>query len=68
MTDGSGRQGVKHMIRILIAEDDPQCFQQMEQFIRDYSSETGRAFRITHYDNGEDLVERSTPWTISSSR
>lgn len=49
------------MIRVLIAEDDPQCFQQMEQFIRDYSSETGRAFRITHYDNGEDLVEQYRP-------
>lgn len=61
MTDGLRRQGVKHMIRILITEDDPQCFQQMEQFIRDYSGETGRAFRITHYDNGEDLVERYRP-------
>ena len=49
------------MIRVLIAEDDPQCFQQMEQFIQDYSGETGRAFQITHYDNGEDLVERYQP-------
>lgn len=56
-----GNRGVKHMIRVLIAEDDPQCFQQMEQFIRDYSGETGRAFQITHYDNGEDLVERYQP-------
>lgn len=49
------------MIRVLIAEDDPQCFLQMEQFIRDYSSETGRAFQITRYDNGEDLVEQYRP-------
>ena len=61
MADGPGRQGVKRMIRVLIAEDDPQCFQQMERFIRDYSSETSLAFRITHYDNGEDLVERYRP-------
>ena len=49
------------MIRILIAEDDQHCFQQMEQFIHDYSKETGRNFHITHYDNGEDLVERYRP-------
>ena len=49
------------MIRVLIAKDDPQCFLQMEQFIRDYSSETGRAFQITRYDNGEDLVEQYRP-------
>lgn len=49
------------MIHVLIAEDDPHCFQQLEQFIGDYSRETGRAFHITHYDNGEDLVERYRP-------
>lgn len=49
------------MVRILIAEDDSQCFQQLEQFLDDYSRETGRAFHITHYDNGEDLVERYRP-------
>ena len=66
--DTAGYQGLSlrrwraaHMIRVLIAEDDPQCFLQMEQFIRDYSSETGRAFQITRYDNGEDLVEQYRP-------
>ena len=49
------------MIRVLIAEDDPKCFQQLEQFINEYSRETGRVFRITRYDNGEDLVERYRP-------
>ena len=49
------------MIRIAIAEDDPQCFAQLEQFIGDYGRETGRAFQVTHYDNGEDLVERYRP-------
>ena len=49
------------MIRIAIAEDDPQCFAQLEQYIGDYGRETGRAFHITHYDNGEDLVERYQP-------
>lgn len=49
------------MIRIAIAEDDFQSFAQIEQFIMDYGRETGRAFQITHYDNGEDLVERYQP-------
>ena len=49
------------MIRIAIAEDDPQCYAQLEQYVNDYGKETGRAFHITHYDNGEDLVERYKP-------
>lgn len=49
------------MIRILIAEDDPQCLRQMEQFLSDYSQESGRTFHITRYNNGEDLVEHYQP-------
>ena len=49
------------MIRVLIAEDDAGCFRQLEQFLGDYSRETGRAFHITRYDNGEDLVEHYRP-------
>lgn len=49
------------MIRIAIAEDDRECFAQLERYIGDYGRETGRAFQITHYDNGEDLVERYAP-------
>jgi len=49
------------MIRVLIAEDDLQCFRQLEQFLADYSGETGRVFQVTHYDNGEDLVEHYQP-------
>ena len=49
------------MIRIAIAEDDLQCFAQIERYIGDFGRETGRTFRITHYDNGEDLVERYRP-------
>lgn len=49
------------MIRVLIAEDDPRCYQELERFLDDYSRETGRTFQITHYDNGEDLVERYRP-------
>ena len=49
------------MVRIIIAEDDPQCHAQLEQFLNDYSRETGQTFRITHYDNGEDLVEHYRP-------
>ncbi len=49
------------MIRVIIAEDDPQCYAQLEQFLNDYSGETGRIFHITRYDNGEDLVEHYEP-------
>ncbi len=49
------------MIRIAIAEDDPQCFAQLERYIGDYGRETGRAFQVTHYGDGEDLVERYKP-------
>ena len=49
------------MIRIAIAEDDPQCFAQLERYIGEYGRETGRAFQVTRYDNGEDLVERYKP-------
>lgn len=49
------------MFRLLIAEDDPNCFQELKQFILDYSKETGRTFHITHYDNGEDLIEHYKP-------
>jgi len=49
------------MIRIAIAEDDPQCSAQLEQFISDYGRETGRSFQVRHFNNGEDLVERYRP-------
>ncbi len=49
------------MIQIIIAEDDPKCFQELSQFLADYSNETGHIFQITHYDNGEDLVEHYKP-------
>ena len=49
------------MIRIAIAEDDPQCFAQLERYIGEYGREIGRAFQVTRYDNGEDLVERYKP-------
>lgn len=49
------------MIRIAIAEDDARCLDQLEQFIGQYGRETGRAFQISRFDNGEDLVERYQP-------
>lgn len=49
------------MIRIAIAEDDAQCFAQLEQFIGDYGRETGRAFQVTRYSDGEDLVAHYQP-------
>lgn len=49
------------MIRAIIAEDDLQCYTTLAQFLNDYGQETQQTFRITHYDNGEDLVEHYTP-------
>ena len=49
------------MIRIAIAEDDPQCAQQLKQYISDFGRETGRTFQIDHYENGEDLLEHYKP-------
>lgn len=49
------------MIRILIAEDSPSCAQQLKDFIQNFGQETGRTFQVTHYDNGEDLVEKYKP-------
>lgn len=46
------------MIHVAIAEDDPNCAKQLERFLRGFGRESGRAFQITHYDNGEDLIEQ----------
>lgn len=46
------------MIHVAIAEDDPNCAKQLERFLREFGRESGRAFQITHYDNGEDLIEQ----------
>lgn len=54
-------QGGRGMIRTIIAEDDFSCYAKLEQFLLDYGRETGRTFQITHYDNGEDLIERYKP-------
>ena len=54
-------KGGEPMVRVVIAEDDPQCFAQLEQFIVRFGQETGRTFQIVHYKNGEDLVERYRP-------
>lgn len=57
----TANEGVSVMIRIAIAEDDPQCSAQLEQFITDYGHETDRSFLVRHFNNGEDLVERYQP-------
>ena len=49
------------MIRVAVAEDDPNCAKQLEQFLREFGRESGRAFQITHYGNGEDLIEQYRP-------
>ena len=61
LTQERPRRGVSAVIRIAIAEDDPRCFAQLERYIGDYGRETGRAFQVTHYGDGEDLVERYKP-------
>ena len=45
----------------MIAEDDQMCVQQLMKFISDFGRETGHTFRVVHYDNGEDLLERYKP-------
>ena len=45
------------MIRVAIAESDGPYAQQLQQYLNDLGRETGQFFQITHYDNGEDLVE-----------
>ena len=49
------------MIRVAVAEDDPSCVKQLERFLREFGRESGRTFQITHYGNGEDLIERYRP-------
>lgn len=49
------------MIRIIIAEDDRKCADQLERYVEKFGHETGQSFQISHYDNGEDLVAQYKP-------
>ena len=44
------------MIHVAVAEDDPNCAKQLEQFLREFGRESGRTFQITHYDNAVPLL------------
>ena len=46
------------MIRIALAEDDPQCVQQLSQYIEKYGRESGQRFQVTSYSDGDRLVEQ----------
>lgn len=47
--------------RVIIAEDDLSCTRELQRFMDDFGRETGHTFHITHYDNGEDLLENYRP-------
>ena len=45
------------MLQIAIIEDEERYAQELDAFIRRYAEETSRQIRITHYRDGEDLIE-----------
>ena len=45
------------MLHIAIVEDEERYAAELEEFIRRYGEETSRQISVTHYQDGEDLVE-----------
>ena len=45
------------MIRIAIAEDEPSYAKQLQDYIQDFSRESGLAVEVTSYSDGDELVE-----------
>lgn len=45
------------MIRIAIAEDDPGCARQLNDYIRDYGKESGYEFSVEVFTDGDQLVD-----------
>lgn len=45
------------MLHIAIVEDEERYAAELEQYIRRYERETSRQIKVTHYGDGEDLVE-----------
>ena len=44
------------MVRVAIVEDDQSWARQLRQYIDDYGRESGKAFDVVLYEDGEDLV------------
>lgn len=48
------------MIRVAIVEDEPSSAQQIEEYLHRYEKENSIGFSITHFHDGESLVEGYT--------
>lgn len=46
------------MVRIAIVEDEKQCVEQLLSYLRQYERESGHAFDITAYSDGDGLVSK----------
>lgn len=45
------------MLHIAIVEDEERYAAELEEYVRRYGEETSRQIKVTHYQDGEDLVE-----------
>ena len=45
------------MLHIAIVEDEEKYAKELEEYIHRYGAETSRQFKVTHFQDGEDLVE-----------
>lgn len=45
------------MLHIAIVEDEERYAKELEEYIHRYGEETSRQFKVTHFQDGEDLVE-----------
>ena len=45
------------MLHIAIVEDEERYAKELEEYIHRYGAETSRQFKVTHFQDGEDLVE-----------
>ena len=50
------------MIRIIIAEDDRKCADQLEQYVEKFGHDTGESFQISHYDYDLILLDIDMPF------
>ena len=45
------------MLHIAIVEDEENYSRELEEYIHRYGEETSRQFKVTHFQDGEDIVE-----------
>lgn len=48
------------MLRVAIVEDEERYAAELEEFLRQYGEESSRQIKVTHFRDGEDLVEDYT--------